>query len=188
MKANNNQTGEKTMTTKQIDDIKRLLAKFEQEYGMPLSMPSPSVYETAIVRLNDEILAQAQRDGVVSRELQCERDQTEARWQMAMTFAPFVNAIPSLLADLDEVIRDRNEWADSTRGANQRMREAEDRVKLLLCDLEAAQKREQVLREAMTGLLEYVPSDAQLVDGGVAATDTPRNRALLKAHTALEAR
>jgi hypothetical protein len=65
----------------------------------------------------------------------------------------------------------------------------------LLTDLEAAQKREQMLlaererlREAMTGLLEYVPSDAQLVDGGVAATDTPRNRALLKAHTVLEAR
>jgi adenosine deaminase len=102
MTTNNNQTkGEKTMTTKRIDDIKRLLAKFEQEYGFPLSMPSPSVYETAIVRLNEEILAQAQRDGVVSRELQCERDQTEARYQMAMTFAPFVNALPALLDDLE---------------------------------------------------------------------------------------
>jgi hypothetical protein len=140
--------GETTMTINH-NELKRLLAKFEQEYSLPLSMPSPSVYESAIVRLNDEILAQAQRDGVVSRELQCERDQTEARWQMAMTFAPFVNALPSLLADLDEVIRDRNEWADSTRGANQRMREAEDCVKLLRCDLEAALKREQVLRAAL---------------------------------------
>jgi hypothetical protein len=49
---------------------------------------------------------------VVSRELQCERDQTEARWQMAMTFAPFVNALPDLLADLEaadkhkQVLRD----------------------------------------------------------------------------------
>jgi hypothetical protein len=145
---NNNQTGEKTMTINH-NELKRLLAEFEREYSFPLSMPSPSVYETAIVRLNDEILAQAQRDGVVSRELQCERDQTDARWQMAMTFAPFVNALSSLLADLDEVIRDRNEWADSTRGANQRMRESEDRVKLLRCDLEAAEKREQVLREAV---------------------------------------
>jgi hypothetical protein len=115
MKANNNQTGDTKMTTKQIDNLKRLLAEFEREYSVP-------------------------------RELQCERDQTEARWQMAMTFAPFVNAMPALLAE-----RER-------------------------------------LREAMTGLLEYVPSDAQLVDGGVAATDTPRNRALLKAHAALEAR
>jgi hypothetical protein len=145
-------TGDTTMTINH-NELKRLLAKFEHEYGFPLSMPSPSVYETAIVRLNDEMLAQAQRDGVVPRELQCERDQTEARWQMAMTFAPFVNALPDLLDDL-----------------------------------EAAQKREQVLREAMTGLLEYVPSDAQLVYGGIAATDTPRNRALLKAHAALEAR
>ena len=58
-------------------------------------------------------------------------------------------------------------------------------LKRLLADLLAERER---LREAMTGLLEYVPSDAQLVDGGVAATDTPRNRALLKAHAALEAR
>jgi hypothetical protein len=145
MTTTNQTKGDKTMTINH-NELKRLLAEFEREYGMPLSMPSPSVYETAIVRLNDEILAQAQRDGVVSRELQCERDQTEARWQMAMTFAPFVNALPALLAE-----RER-------------------------------------LREALTGLLEYVPSDAQLVDGGVAATDTPRNRALLKAHTALEAR
>jgi hypothetical protein len=113
MTTTNNQTGETTMSINH-NELKRLLAKFEQEYGMPLSMPEPSVYETAIVRLNDEILAQAQRDGVVSRELQCERDQTEARWQMAMTFAPFVNALPALLADL-----------------------------------EAAQKREQVLRAAV---------------------------------------
>jgi hypothetical protein len=137
MQANNNQTGEKTMTTKQIDDIKRLLAKFEQEYGMPLSMPSPSVYETAIVRLNDEILAQAQRDGVVSRELQCERDQTEARWQMAMTFAPFVNAMPDLLADL-----------------------------------EAAQKREQVLRDELTRLRDVVSAvEYDAIDAALAATE-----------------
>jgi predicted nucleic acid-binding Zn-ribbon protein len=58
-----------------------------------------------------------------------------------------VNALPALLADLEEVIRDRNEWADSTRGANKRMREAEERVKLLLCDLEAAQRR--LVREAV---------------------------------------
>jgi hypothetical protein len=107
MKANNNQTGDTPMTTKQIDDIKRLLAE-----ATPGPLPG---------------------DLIISREL--------------ATAA--VNALPSLLADLDEVIRDRNEWADSTRCANQRMREAEDRVKLLRCDLEAAQKREQVLREAL---------------------------------------
>ena len=125
------------MTTKQIDDIKRLLAKFEHEYGFPLSMPSPSVYETAIVRLNDEVLAQAQRDGVVSRELQCERDQTEARWQMAMTFAPFVNAMPSLLTDL-----------------------------------EAAQKREQVLRDELTRLRDVVSSvEYDAIDAALADTE-----------------
>jgi hypothetical protein len=139
MTTNNNQTkGEKTMTINH-NELKRLLAKFEHEYGFPLSMPSPSVYETAIVRLNDEILAQAQRDGVVPRELQCERDQTEARWQMAMTFAPFVNALPSLLADL-----------------------------------EAAQKREQVLREALVKISNHRPGiggDGQIARKALAVTE-----------------
>jgi hypothetical protein len=137
MTTNNNQTkGEKTMTINH-NELKRLLAKFEQEYGFPLSMPSPSVYETAIVRLNDEILAQAQRDGVVPRELQCERDQTEARWQMAMTFAPFVNALPDLLADL-----------------------------------EAAQKREQVLRHELTRLRDVVSAvEYDAIDAALAMTE-----------------
>jgi hypothetical protein len=115
------------MTTKQIDDIKRLLAE---------ATPRPWQHET---------MAKCVSGGTPLRAI--------CRWSADRNDADLivaaVNALPSLLDDLDEVIRDRNEWADSTRGANQRMREAEDRVKAIRCDLEAAQKREQVLREAV---------------------------------------
>jgi hypothetical protein len=128
-----NQTkGETTMTTKQIDDIKRLLAE---------ATPGPwALHNETCVSSGDTMTAQTCDD---------EPENTPQAEQNAALIVAAVNALPDILADLEEVIRDRNEWADSTRGANKRMREAEDRVKLLLCDLEAAQKREQVLREAV---------------------------------------
>ena len=97
----------------------------------------------------------------------------------------------------EKIAQLRRLHADSTMVAGPHYRKAAcEELPGLMDDLEAAQKREQVLlaererlREAMTGLLEYVPSDAQLVDAAlIVATDTPRNRALLKALAALEAR
>ena len=118
------------MTTKQIDDIKRLLAE---------ATPGPwALHNETCVSSGDTMTAQTCDD---------EPENTPQAEQNAALIVAAVNALPDLLADLDEVIRDRNEWADSTRGANQRMREAEERVKLLLCDLEAAQRR--LVREAV---------------------------------------
>jgi hypothetical protein len=101
-----------------------------------------------------------------------EPENTPQAEQNAALIVAAVNALPSLLADLDEVIRDRNEWADSTRGANKRMREVEDRVKLLRCDLEAAQKREQMQRRELTRLRDVVsPVEYDAIDAALAATE-----------------
>jgi hypothetical protein len=162
------------MTKRELDDIKRLLAKFEQEYAIPLSMPEPSVYETAIVRLNEEILDQAQRDGVVSRESQCERDQTEARWQMAMTYAPFVNAIPSLLSDLDEAKNVITNLTAASQSNRENYFRQQDRADKLQTDLEAAEKHKQVLREALQVISQRHPGyggSGEIARAALAETD-----------------
>ena len=138
------------MTTN-INELKRLLAE---------ATPGPWLHET---------MAKCVSGGTPLRAI--------CRWSADRNDADLivaaVNALPTLLTDLDEVIRDRNEWADSTRGANKRMREAEERVTLLRCDLEAAQKREQVLRDELTRLrdvvsaVEYDAIDAALADAEV---------------------
>ena len=90
------------MTTN-IDNLKRLLAEFEADYHAPLSMPTADSYERGIERLNREIFEQAQVYGKVSPELQSQRDRWEGQWQMAKTYAPFINSLPDLLAERDRL-------------------------------------------------------------------------------------
>ena len=119
------------MTTKQIDDIKRLMAE---------ATPRPwALHNETCVSSGDTMTAQTCDD---------EPENTPQAEQNAALIVAAVNALPSLLADL-----------------------------------EAAQKREQVLRDELTRLrdvvsaVEYESIDAALADTEVKPCDSKLNAA-----------
>jgi hypothetical protein len=136
-----------------INELKRLLAEATQGTWEAHADMSPNgKHRRAWITADGKRVADT-----ASCNLHRPHDRYPQDAKNAALIVAAVNSLPALLADLEEVIRDRNEWSDSTRGANKRMREAEERVKAILCDLEAAQKREQVLREALQAVSQKHP-------------------------------